>query len=213
MNANTRLRLWKEARALLPVTGILSVAMGAAWFVPAAAEWLDRGAFERRDYAVVSVGLVLILGGVFAIACGFRSLRLGSMPAPVRAVITANGLFLSFCALEFSDGLLRQGGRVFYWTSVLFLPALVVFCGQVLGKRWAWWVARAVAAFAITWFVGIMLLIPFAELRGSGGIAVPWYGRVYMAGVSLLFASVSAYAFRSLGHAEAKEFYGVAYET
>lgn len=198
---------------LLPVTGMLSVGMGIAWFLPATAEWLDRGAFERQGYAVVSVGLLLILSGGFAIACGFRTLRLGSIPAPVRAVIAANGLFLSFCALEFSDGLLRQGGRVFYWTSVLFLPALVVFCGQVLGKRWAWWVARAVAAFAITWFVGFMVLIPFVELRGSGGMAVPWYGRVYVAAVSLFFASVAAYAFRSLGHAEARTFYGVAYES
>jgi len=210
MNANTSLRLWKETRALLPVTGILSVAMGAAWMLPATVEWLDRGAFEWQGYAVVSVGPILLLSGGMAIARGFRTLRLGSIPAPVRAAITANGLFLSFCALEFSDGLLRQGGRVFYWTSVLFLPALVVFYGQVLGQRWAWWVARAVAALAIVWFVGVMALIPFAELRGSGGVAVPWYGRVYMEGVSLLFASVAAGAFRSLGRAEARTFFGAA---
>jgi len=45
-------------------------------------------------------------------------------------------------------------------------------------------------------------------LRGNGG-AAPWWGRIYAASVTLVFASISAYAFRSLGRAEAKTYYGI----
>ena len=193
---------------IIPVTGLLAAASGAAWLVPAIATWCEHGTLELQGYAVASVGLVLILSGLVAVSCGFSELRMASIPPPVRATITANGLFVSFCVLEFSDGLLRQDGRVFYWTSILFLPALVLFCGQVLAQRWAWWVARIVTAISTLWFVGFLLVIPFAHLRGNGGDA-PWWGRIYVASVTLLFASISACAFRSLGRAEARTFYGM----
>lgn len=122
--------------------------------------------------------------------------------------MAGNGLFVSFCILEFSDGLFRQGGRMFYWTSILFLPALLLFCGQVLAHRWAWWAARIVTAIFTLWFVGFLLVIPFAHLHGSGG-ATPWWGRIYAAIVTLVFASISACAFRSLGRAEARTYYGI----
>jgi len=193
---------------LLPVSGILAVGMGVAWLVPAFAAWLGRGSFVFQDFAVVAVGPVLILSGVFAISLGFRDLHLRLIPAPVRAVIAGNVLFLSFCALEFSDGLIRQGGRVFYWTSVLFLPALMLFYGQVLGRRWAWWTARVVAGLLTVWFIGFLVVIPFAHLK-SAGETIPWWGRIYVTSVTLAFAGMSGYVFRSLGRIEARTFYGL----
>ena len=193
---------------LLPVSGILAVGMGIAWLIPASAAWLGRGSLP--DYAVVMVGPALILGGVLALWRGFRELRPDLIPAPVRAAMIGNALFLSFCALELSDGLIRQGGRIFYWTSILFLPALVVLYGQVLARRWAWWTARVATGLLTVWFVGFLLIIPFAHLKGDGG-AIPWWGRIYVTGVTLAFASVSAYAFRSLGRTECREYYGLAH--
>jgi hypothetical protein len=184
--------------------------MGVAWLIPASAAWLGRGSVS--SYAVVMVGPVLILGGLLALWRGFRRLRLDLIPAPVRAAMMGNLLFLSFCALELSDGLLRQGGRIVYWTSILFLPALLVFYGQVLARRWAWWMARVATGLLTMWFVGFLLVIPFAHLRGDGG-AIPWWGRIYVTGVTLAFAGVSAYAFRSLGRTESREYYGLAHGT
>ncbi|HUF62425.1 MAG TPA: hypothetical protein VMN36_10155 [Verrucomicrobiales bacterium] len=83
-------------KRLLLVSGLLAASMGAAWLIPAVAEWLSRGSLDRQDYTVSSAGLILLLGGVIAIWRGLPAPRLGSIPAPVRAVIAANGLFLSF---------------------------------------------------------------------------------------------------------------------
>ena len=193
---------------LVSVTGLLAAASGAAWLVPAIATWCEHGTLGLQGYAVASVGPVLILSGVVAIWCGFRELRIASVPPPVRATIAGNGLFVSFCMLEFSDGLIRSGGRIFYWTSILFLPAFVLFYGQVTAQRWAWWVARITTAIFTLWFVGFLLVIPFAHLRGNSG-AIPWWGRIYAASVTLVFAGISAYAFCSLGRAEAKTYYGI----
>lgn len=182
--------------------------MGLAWLIPAAAAWAGRGSLSAHDLSIAALGPILILAGAGAIAYGFSSLQLRTIPSPVRAAMTGNALFIAFCALEFSDGLLRQGGRVFYWTSVCFVPALIVFYGQVLAQRWAWWMARLVAALFSAWFTVFLLMVPFVQLRGSGG-AVPWWGRIYVATVTLVFASISIYAFRSLGRNEARRFYGV----
>lgn len=197
---------------LLPVSGLLLAALGAAWLVPAIVVWVDSSTLDRQGCAVVAVGLLLIMGGIVALWGRMNRLRFDLIPAPVRAAITANGLLLAFCALEQSDGLVRSGGRVFYWTTVLFLPALVLFYGQVLAQRWAWWVARGMTALATLWFAGFLLMIPFVQMRGKDE-AIPWWGRIYAAGVTLIFASVSAFAFRSLGHAEARAFYGMGHET
>ena len=192
---------------LVPVTGLLAAASGAAWLVPAIAAWFERGTLGLQGYAVASVGPVLILSGVAAIWCGFRELRISAVPPPVRATIAGNGLFVAFCMLEFSDGFIRSD-RIFYWTSVLFLPALALFYGQVSAQRWAWWAARITTALFTLWFVGFLLVIPFAHLRGNGG-AIPWWGRIYVASVTLIFASVAAYAFWSLGRPAAKAYYGI----
>ena len=44
---------------------------------------------------------------------------------------------------------------------------------------------------------------------GLGHLPVPWYGRVYMAGVTLTFAGVLAAAFRALGRPETRRYFGL----
>ena len=193
---------------LIPLTGFLAAASGAAWLIPANAARMVNGALSLQDDAVASVGLVLILSGVVAICRGFSALRAASLPPPVRAALMGNGLLVAFCVLEFSDGFLRQDGRVFYWTSILFLPALLLFYGQVLAQRWAWWAARILTAIIALGFAAFLLAVPFAPLRGNAG-PPPWWGRIYVASVTLAFVSISAYAFRSLGLAQARTYYGM----
>jgi hypothetical protein len=198
---------------LLLVSGILGVALGAGGIFPLVMGWLGGGGIPRQGVGMLAVGLALIVGGIGVVGATIgRSRRAGgSVPAPVRAVMAANVLFLAFCAIELSDGWVYRGGRIFYWTSVLFAPALVVLYGHVLAQRWAWWVARGLAAIAVLWFVGFMFVIPFADLRANG-VSAPWYGRLYMEGVTLVFASIAAYAFYSLGSAEARRYFGSAGE-
>lgn len=198
---------------LLVVSGILCAALGAGSIVPAIVGWLGRVALQRQGYATMAIGSILILGGACIVWGALRRLRSASVstPAPVRAVMAGNILFLAFCALETSDGLVYRGGRIVYWTSFLFVPALLLLYGQVLAQRWAWWVARALAAISTLWFVGFIGVLPIADLRGDSG-PVPWWGRLYMAGVSLVFASISTYVFHSLGHADARKYFGSARE-
>lgn len=129
------------SRRLLLVSGILVAALGVGGTFPAIVGWLARGGMERQVFAVLAIGLALIVcgAGILWSAMGRRHGVTVSIPAPVRAVIAANVGFLAFCALEASDGLLFRGGRILYWTSVLFLPALAVLYGQVMGQSWSWW--------------------------------------------------------------------------
>ncbi len=193
---------------LLLAGGSATVMVGVGLIFPAVVEWLEQGTISNLGVVVVSLAGVLVLCGLAALLLGFRRWGGFSMPAPVRAVVAGNILFLAFCALETSDGLLRQEGRIFYWTSVLFLPALLLHCGVLLARRWAWWTARGVTAIFVLCFAGFIVLIPFADLRGSDG-PVPWWGRMYMVGVSLIFVSISAYAFHALGRTEAREYFGM----
>ena len=175
--------------------GSAAALMGVALTVPVAAAYA-----ESRP--ATAVGLGLLLAGANLSACGFAAglwqRRGPSMPSGVRAAITANILFLAFCALELSDRLVRQEGKVFYWTTLLFLPALILFYGLLWARGWGWWTTRGLAAIACLWFVVFVAVIPFADLRGEDG-PVPWYGRVYMACVTLAFAGIAAGVYWSLG--------------
>jgi hypothetical protein len=126
----------------------------------------------------------------------------------VRAAVAANVFFLAFFALELSDRLVRQNGRIFYWTTFLFPPALLLFCGLLAARRWAWWIARGAFAFVALWFLGFVAVIPFANLSTEAG-PVPWYGRLYMMGVSLAFAGILAGAFWALGRPETRTYFGL----
>jgi len=191
---------------LLLVAGTAVISMGLGLIVPLLVDWNDTGRFGDPAKAIALTATLFVSGGFILIGRNWRFRAHGPMPKPVRAAIAVNIVFLAFFALEFSDGILRQNGRIFYWTSILFVPALLLLYGLASGRRWAWWTARVAAALLIAWFVGFMILIPFADLRGHDG-PVPWWGRVYMLAVSMTFAAVLTIAFRSLGNPEARRFF------
>lgn len=159
-----------------------------------------------ESWLLSTAGVLIAVGGV-AFVVGLWRRRGLSMPSGVRAAVMANVFLLGFCALELSDRLVRQQGRVFYWTTFLFPLALVTFYGLVAARRWAWWVCRGATLLATLWFLACVPLIPFADVRGEDGPA-PWYGRLFMIGVSMAFALVSAASFWSLGHSTARTYFG-----
>jgi hypothetical protein len=182
--------------------------MGVGLVLPVVVARLESGAFTAVGVGVGSVGCGLIASGIAAFLAGGLGRGGSAMPSGVRAAVAANVLFLGFFALEFSDGLVRQGGRIVYWNTFLFPPALLLYYGLLSARRWAWWTGRGLTALSSLWFLGFVAVIPFAELKGEGG-PVPWYGRVYMACVSLAFAGILAGAYWSLGRPEARSYFGL----
>lgn len=192
------------------VGGALCLLMGVAWLLPIVAQWWWGVALSGTAWKSVWVGPALIVGGLALLTWGYRRPAGDRMPSPVRMAVIGNVLFLSFCALEFSDGLVRQDGRVFYWTSVLFLPAFVILYGLVRARRWAWWVTRVLTALCAIWFFGFAIVLPFADVRGNG-VPVPPWGRAWMIGVTLVFLAVAVYVFRVLGYAQSRSYFGVSH--
>src|SRR5262249_51374932 len=92
--------------------------------------------------------------------------------------------------------------------TFLLVPALATYFGLVAGRRWAWQIVRGAAGLGVLWFVTFTVLIPFVHLQADG-VPTPWYGRVYMMGVSLAVAGVMAGAFRALGRPEARRHFGL----
>jgi hypothetical protein len=183
--------------------------VGVGVIVPALVARLEQRAPSALGVAAVLLAGVLVLCGSAAILLGFRRPRGAAMPAPVRALATGNVLLLAFCAMETSDRLLRQEGRIFYWTTILLVPELVLLCGVLLAQHWAWWAMRAVTAAFTLWSAGFLVLIPFADLRGNDG-PVPWWGRLYVTGLTAVFGGISAYVCLALGRAEAQNYFGTA---
>jgi hypothetical protein len=192
---------------LLLAGGATTLLISVAIFIPAVVAHLEEGTTTLGTVVVFLAG-ILALSGAVAILLGFRRWHGVSMPAPVRAVVVGNILLLAFCALETSDRLLRQEGKIFYWTTFLLMPTLLQLCGALLAQRWAWWTMRGVTTGITLWFVVFLGLIPFADLRGDDG-PVPWWGRIYMAGVTLIFAGISAYVFFGLGRVETRDYFGI----
>lgn len=187
--------------------GSLAALMGTALILPVVVARIESGVLSRLGIGVISVGCSLVACGMTAVLASFRQRHGSGMPSGVRAAVAANVLFLAFFALEFSDRLVRQDGRIVYWTTFLFPPALLLFCGLLTARPWAWWTFRGAAALGTLWFLGFVAVIPFASLQGHGGVPVPWQGRVYMACVSLVFAGVLAGAFWSLGRPETRNYF------
>jgi hypothetical protein len=188
--------------------GLTAVLVGAALMVPAAQARLEGQSRAALAAGVASLGSALIVGGLGAVVAGAGRWQGRTMPSPVRMAVTANILFLAFFALEVSDGLVRRGGTIHPVSTALFLPTLFLLGGLLSGRRWAWWIARAVAAVFAGWFLAFVAVIPFAHLRGDHG-PVPWYGRVWMVCVSLVLAGILAAAFRSLGRPTARTYFGL----
>jgi hypothetical protein len=188
------------------IPGVLASAFGVALAIPAGAAYVSAGELPGSGVGIVVLSVLLVLVGVVWIFTGRRDAPAGITPAPVRAAIMGNILMLSFFVLEFSDGLIRQDGRVFYWTSVLFLPALVLLYGLVRAQRWAWWVARVAVAALALWFAVFLVAVPFVDLRRDG-VPVPWWGRVYMMTFTLLLGGAMVYVFRALGSRDARAYF------
>jgi hypothetical protein len=182
--------------------------MGAALVMPVALDRTENGVVSPIGIAVLAVACVLIVFGTVALALGLRRSHGAGLPGGVRTAIAANILFLAFFALESSDRLVRQGGNIVYWSTYLFLPAFVLFCGLLRARPWAWWTFRGASALGTLWFLAFVAMSPFAHLQ-SHGVPVPWYGRIYVAVVSLVFASTLAGAFWSLGRPETRSYFGL----
>jgi hypothetical protein len=186
----------------------LAALIGAALIPPVVFARFESGELTRLGIGVVSVGCGMIACGIAAVLAALWQRRDSGMPSGVRAAAAANALFLAFFALELSDRLVRQDGRITYWSTFLFPPALLLFCGLLAAGRWAWWAHRAVFALGTLWFLGFVAVIPFAHLQADG-VPVPWHGRVYMVCVSSVFAGILASAFWSLGRSEARRYFGL----
>jgi hypothetical protein len=187
--------------------GGLLIAIGMALILPVVAAWIEKGGLTAKGIGFLTAGCGLIASGAIVTAVGFRQ-RTARMPSSVLAAVAANGLVLAFLALELSDRSVRQDGKLFYWTTFLLLPALLLYFGLVRARPWSWWVARGVAAIGVLWFLGFLVVLPFAPLQADG-VPAPWYGRLYMAGVTVAFAAILAVAFRSLGCAESRSYFGL----
>ena len=193
-------------RAIPPV-GWLAVMMGAASVFPVIVARMETGATSGSGVGFIVTGCCLIMCGSIVLITGFRR-RSASMPSGVRAAVAANTFFLAFLALELSDRSVRQGGKLFYWTTFLLPPALMLYYGLVSGRRWSWWIARTVVALGVLWFLGFLVIIPFAPLRANGVLA-PWHARVYVACVTIVFVLILTVAFRSLGSQEARSYFRI----
>lgn len=164
---------------------------------------------------MTGLAIGFIVAGGILIACGMTAAVLGvwrrgaGMPSGVRAAVAASILVLAFLALELSDRAVRQNGKLFYWTTFLLPPALLVFRGLVAARPWSWRIARGTAALGVLWFLGFLTVLPFAPLQANG-VPTPGYGRVYMAVVTLVFAGVLAGAYRALGLPDTRSYFGVA---
>jgi hypothetical protein len=186
--------------------------VGAAAMAPPIVARLEEGTMTPARTAVLAVGGALVFGGLVAVIFSRRRSSDPTAPGGARAAIAAASLFLSLFALEISDGLTRRSGAIHMISASLFVPTAVVLCGLTTGRRWAWRIARAVAACFTLWFLGFAAVIPFADLKGAEG-PVPWWGRLYMIAVSLALASVLIAAFRALGRPQTRQYFGVERQT
>ena len=102
---------------LLLVIGSACLAMGTTWLLPIFFELSLGEPLSEIGRNVAWLGPAMLAAGIVLMAWGFRRPKPARLPGPVRMAITVNVLFLSFCSLEFSDGLVRQDGRLLYWTT------------------------------------------------------------------------------------------------
>lgn len=186
--------------------GLSAALVGVALIAPALVARFETGSSNQLSIAVVAVASVLLAGGLAAVVAGALRWRGLTMPTGVRIAIMANIIFLACFALEISDGLTRRGGVIHPIAWSLFGPTLLMLCGLLSGRRWAWWIGRGVAAIAIVWFLGFAALIPVLDLRSDQG-PVPWWGRIYMIVVSLGLASILTGGFLSLGQPSARGYF------
>jgi hypothetical protein len=198
----------EDLPGFLVAGGTLATLMGIASILPVAFARVESGTVSPIGIGVIAVSCGLIVCGLTAVVVSFRQQQHSTMPSGVRSAVAANVLFLAFFALEFSDRLVRQDGRIVYWSTFLFLPGLLLLYGLLTARPLAWWTFRGVAALGVVWFLGFVAFIPFVSLQREG-VPVPWQGRVYMACISAVFAGILAGAFWSLGRAETRNYFNL----
>jgi hypothetical protein len=120
-------------RALYPA-GAMTMGMGAALLFPVIVARNEQGTWSEPGIGVAAAGIGLLLAGAVAARAGFRSRT--PMPSGVRVVVIANALALAFLALELSDRIARQDGRLAYWTTFLLPPALLLCYGLLTARSW-----------------------------------------------------------------------------
>lgn len=193
-------------KRILVAAGSSAAMMGVGLICPVVFSRIESGALSRVGVAVLAVGCVFVASGIVAVLVGLSQRNDSGLHRGVSTAVAANILFLAFFALESSDRLVRQGGNFVYWSTYLFLPTLLLFYGLLTARPWAWWIFRGVAALGTLWFLGFVLISPFANLQ-SHGMVIPWYGRIYVASVSLVLAATLAGAFWSLGLSETRRYF------
>lgn len=178
--------------------GILLISMGVTWLFPYIFEYLQGNSISSLGQNFIWVSPFFIAMGTISLWVSRNQKTQEKVPSTVRMTNTATILFLSFCSLEFSDGITRQDGRVFYWTSVLFLPFLVLLFGVITEKKWAWWIARGSSLLLALGFIVMIGAIPFGDLQ-KDGVPIGPLGRLWMVGVTSVFLSVTIAVFLALG--------------
>lgn len=189
--------------------GAAALLMGAGLAIPVGVAHLELRQPSRFAPTILAMAALLCTGGIVALGVGLLRKSGETAPSAIRMAITGNALLLGFCAMELSDRFVRQHGRIVYWTTFLLPVALATYYGLVSGRRWGWWVCRGLTASAAIWFLAFLPIIPFAEIRGEGG-AAPWYARVYVCGMTAMFAGASAGAFWALGRTAARKYFDTA---
>lgn len=192
---------------LLIAVGSLAALVGLAVSLPAFVEWRQRGALTGPGVPAVWLGAALVAGGTAAVLVATRGWRGRAMPAGVLAAVAVTILFVALLALEISDGLVRRGA-LHLVSSLCFPPALLLLCGLLLRRRWAWLTARGAAVLFALWFLGLSVAVCFAELRTEQG-PVPWQARVWMVAVGLVLAGLLAAGFLALGRPPARRYFGL----
>jgi hypothetical protein len=194
-------------RYLIGGGGLMSLS-GIATFPPVIMARFEQQGLSGMGMAAGAVGLAMIVVGLLFIRQGRHSGAGEKMPSAVRMAVTGIAILAAFFALELCDRLVRQDGRIFYWSTFLLPPVLLLYAGLLARQRWAWWISRAFTGLAMLWFGGFMAIVPFAHLE-TDGVPAPWYGRVYVAAVSLAFAAIFALAWRSLARPETRAYFGI----
>lgn len=188
--------------------GSLIALSGLAIFPPVVMARFEQQGLSKMGMAAGAIGFAMIVIGLLLVQRGRKNATEEAMPSAVRMAVTGIAILAVFFALELCDRLVRQDGRIFYWSTFLLPPVLLLYAGLLARQRWAWWISRGFTGFAMLWFAGFIVVVPFAPLEADG-VPAPWYGRVYVAGVSLAFAVIFALAWRSLAKPETRAYFGI----
>lgn len=201
-------QLSSSRRRYLIGGGSLLALSGVAVLPPVIMARFEQQGLSKMGMAAGAIGFAMIVSGLLMVRRGRKNATEEAMPSAVRMAASGIAILAAFFALELCDRLVRQDGRIFYWSTFLLPPVLLLYVGLLARQRWAWWISRGFTGLAMLWFAGFIAVVPFAPLQNNG-VPAPWYGRIYVAGVSLAFAAIFAVAWRSLAKPETRAYFGI----